>query len=158
MRPLHLALCSTAALCLLAACTATERAEEAELAQQALVGLPKSTLLTCAGTPDRTRGGGDFEVLTYESRRTGTPLDDNVQVFTNNTRSSVVSGGITGSRLTTGSPVRQEIQSDYCEASFTVVDGTVTDVTYRSPSGFRIAGFGTQYSGCADIVASCLGI
>ncbi len=144
-------------LFVLAGCTATERAEEAELAQRALVGLTKSNLLACAGTPDRTSGGGDFEVLTYESRRLGTPVDTNTQVFTNSTRSSVVAGTTSGSRISARNPVTREIRSDYCEAAFTVIDGTVTDVRYRSPGGFRIAGFGTQHSGCADIVASCVG-
>lgn len=148
---------AAAGLCLLAAaCTASERAEEAEVAQQAIVGISRTQLLACAGTPDRSRQIVDGEVLTYESQRVGRPIDAGTPVFTNSTRSSVVSGSTAGAAFGSPSPIERDIRSDYCEASFTIIDGTVTSVDYRSPGGFRIAGFGTQHSECADIVASCL--
>lgn len=149
--------CMAAGLCLLVAgCTATQRADDAELAQQAIVGMSRSDLLSCAGTPDRSREIVNGEILTYESLRQDRPIDAHTPVFTNSTRSGVLSGTTTGGGFGASSTIERNIRSDYCEASFTVINGTVTSVDYRSPGGFRIGGFGTRHSECADIVASCL--
>src|SRR3954454_19673290 len=53
----------------LASC-ANPRADEALFAQQAFIGMPKQTLLSCAGVPERSTAIDNLEYYTYTSNRT----------------------------------------------------------------------------------------
>src|SRR3954454_22104349 len=53
----------------LASC-ANPRADEALFAQQAFIGMPKQTLLSCAGVPERSTTVDNLEYFTYTSNRT----------------------------------------------------------------------------------------
>src|SRR4051794_18640602 len=57
------------ALLTLAAC-ADRNAELALAAQPALTGLPKTTLLSCAGVPTRSQSSGPLEYMTYDAQTT----------------------------------------------------------------------------------------
>ncbi|WP_448205906.1 hypothetical protein [Azospirillum sp. sgz302134] len=48
---------------------ANPAADQAIFAQNALIGLPKQTLLSCAGVPDRQATSGNLEFFTYHSGR-----------------------------------------------------------------------------------------
>ncbi|MCW2240381.1 hypothetical protein [Azospirillum canadense] len=104
--------------------------DQALNAQRALVGMPKATLLSCAGLPDRQAATGGQEHLTYQSRRT---------------YSSPTSGGNgqSPSGTYTGSPV--------CEATFTMRNGVVQQLVY----GLASSGNWSLYQ-CYTIVQKCL--
>lgn len=139
-------------LAVLAACS-TRSAEQAELAQTALIGLPKSTLLSCAGEPHRTRLDADGEYFTYQSERL---IGDSNGVFGGNTRAGVSgvfgSGSGAGVGVGIGVPLGGEIRSTYCEATFLIRDDIVRDVRYRATSGIGAE----RYRDCAIIVRPCL--
>ncbi len=48
---------------------ANPAADQAMIAQNALIGMPKQTLLSCAGVPERQAAAGDQEFFTYRSNR-----------------------------------------------------------------------------------------
>lgn len=124
----------------LSAC-ASPASERALLAQQTLIGMPKSQLLSCAGVPDRSRREGTTEYFTYENERfydTG----PTVGVFGG---SGHVGAGV-------DVPLATRIQSDYCEATFTLVDGRVARLVYNTSRGGGLS----RYAECARIVESCL--
>ncbi len=133
----------------LAACASNPRSDLAELAQTALIGLPRSELLACAGVPPRSRVEGDREFWTYGSERLyaqpGPGLGIGVGLF----------GGSGNFGYGIGLPLyggRGDLSSSYCEATFTLENDRVTRINYAG-----IAGYGqTRYSQCYYIVQSCL--
>ncbi|MEE8271898.1 MAG: hypothetical protein V3R98_09240 [Alphaproteobacteria bacterium] len=124
----------------LSAC-ASAAAERAALAQQALVGMPRSQLLSCAGVPERSREDPEGEYFTYE----------NLRIFSTPTASvGVYGGGRYGYAFR--APLATQVESSRCEATFTLIDGRVTQLVYTSVAG----GGRSRYAECAAIVDACL--
>ena len=122
----------------LAACTSAA-SERALLARQELVGMPKAQLLSCAGVPDRSRQEANVDYFTYENERIFGYGGSTVGVF----------GGSGHIGTGVNVPLSTRLQSEYCEATFTLVDGRVAELVYNSSRGGR-------YAECARIVETCL--
>ena len=133
-----------AALALLTAC-ANPAADQALYAQNALVGMPKATLLSCAGVPDGQAAVSNQEFFTYRSGRiTSTP--------------STV--GLWGGRwgpgfgYGAGFPLYDaDIRSTSCEATFTLRNGAVERVVYGGAPGG-----GSTLGQCYYVVQNCLAL
>src|SRR3546814_12441034 len=65
---------------LLAACANQQAMERAVAAQSLLVGMPETTLLSCAGVPPRTTTADDAEYLTSVRRGRHSPSAPSVGV------------------------------------------------------------------------------
>ncbi|MCW2242656.1 hypothetical protein [Azospirillum canadense] len=130
-------------LCAVAAC-ANPAADNAMFAQDALIGLPKQTLLSCAGVPNRQAAAGDREFFTYNS-------------------SKLVSypawggyGGYWGAPYGYGwggwpGYYAADVYSVDCEATFTLRNGVVERIVYGGAS------YGSSRLGqCYAIVQNCL--
>jgi len=135
------ALLALAGALALAGC-ATREAEQARQAQTALVGMPKQSLLSCAGVPNRTEMVGASEYLTYEN--IGGARDSGP-------RSSIgIGGGSGGFGLGVGIGIPLGGGgADGCVATFTVDQGRVSRLAYREEMGDPEA--------CYAIVENCLG-
>ena len=129
---------------LLAACAST-RSDQAALARTALVGLPKSNLLSCAGAPWRSYVDAGVEYMTYVSQSVDGAYGSSIGFGYG------FGGGRTGYGLGFGLPLGTDVRSRYCEATFRIEQDRVTGVNYVSDSGY-----GEQYSECFTIVESCL--
>ena len=140
MRALSLAIL----LPLLAACAST-RSDQAALARTALVGLPKSDLLNCAGAPWRSYLDSGVEYLTYVSQSVDGTYGTSVGLGYG------FGSGRTAYGLGFGLPLGTDVRSSYCEATFRIEEGRVSGVNYVGDSGY-----GGQYSECFSIVESCL--
>ncbi len=125
----------TAVLC---AC-ASPQSERAQLAQQALIGMPKAQLLSCAGVPDRSRTEASAEFFTYESNRLYGRGGSTVGVFADS--------GRVGTGLSV--PLATEVQSEICEATFTLEEGRVAALVYNTNRAGR-------YGECVRMIDSCL--
>ncbi len=125
----------------LSAC-ASAAAERAALAQQALVGMPRSQLLSCAGVSERSREHTEGEYFTYENQR----------IFSTPTASVGVFGGGGGFGYGFRAPLATQVESSRCEATFTLIDGRVTQLVYTSVAG----GGRSRFAECAAIVDACL--
>ena len=102
-------------------------------------GMPKAQLLSCAGVPDRSRQEASAEYFTYENERIYGYGGSSVGVF----------GGSGHFGTGVSVPLSTRLQSDYCEATFTLVDGRVAELVYNSSRGGRFAE-------CARIIETCL--
>ena len=143
--PLTLALAALVAG--MAGC-ATQQTDRARSAQRALVGMSKSALMDCAGTPQSVRGEHPVEYLTYSSdpRLSGTNYGPS---------SDLGSGDeprYRGIDQAADIEVIDQIRSDYCEARFTIVNDRVDRVDYRTLSGLSTR----RYDQCYYIVSGCL--
>src|SRR5690348_5757556 len=130
---------------LLAGC-ANEHAEQAARAQTGLIGLPKQTLLSCAGVPDRTASVVANEYYTYVVQGTsygfGGPT---TSIGIGGGSSSGVGGGIGfGFPLGGGGGV-----SASCEATFTLRNGAVAALAYTGGPG---------NPACYPVVRNCLSL
>lgn len=141
-RWLSLALAATA----LASC-ASSRAQQALDARADLIGLPREALFTCAGVPDRSRVDGFTEFATYQSEEFYGGSSVGVGFGTGFGRHSH-----TGVGVGFGYPLSTEFRSRYCEATFVIVSGVVTDVRYNAVSGYGTS----RYGQCYNIVESCI--
>jgi len=130
-----IALVMTAVLC---AC-ASPQSERAQLAQQALIGMPKAQLLSCAGVPDRSRTEASAEFFTYETNRLYGSGGSTVGAF--------AGSGRVGTGLSV--PLATEVQSEICEATFTLEQGRVVALVYNSNRAGR-------YAECVRMIDSCL--
>lgn len=129
----------TIALTMTLGACASASSERALLAQQALVGMPKAQLLSCAGVPDRSRAEASAEYFTYENERIYGGSGATIGVFGGS--------GHVGTGLSV--PLATRLQSEYCEATFTLIDGRVAELVYNSSRGGR-------YAECARIIETCL--
>lgn len=118
---------------------ASAASERAMLARQELIGMPTAQLLSCAGVPDRSRRDANVEYFTYE----------NEQVYGYGGSTVGVFGGSGHFGTGVSVPLSTRLQSEYCEATFTLVDGRVVELVYNSSRGGRFAE-------CARIVETCL--
>lgn len=119
----------------LTACVNTY-AETALDARQALIGMPKSVLLSCAGVPERQATVDNREFLTYasdriESRQTGMMMYGGRHHFA-------------------WEFPQTQVYSESCEATFTLRNGRVERLVY---GGDAIQG---AYSQCYMIVRNCM--
>ena len=101
--------------------------------------MPKAQLLSCAGVPDRSREDAGVEYFTYEHG----------QVYDYGGGTVGVYGGSGHFGTGVSVPLSTRLQSDYCEATFTLVNGRVAELVYNSSRGGRFAE-------CARIVETCL--
>ncbi len=133
------------ALAALSGC-ANPRAERAVLAQTALIGMPRATLLSCAGVPPRTATEGDREYFGYVSE----------------TLVSFPTAPLFGPRwyhpypygYRFGAPFWPDyggyaVDYDVCIATVTLRNGVVESLTYRGDS---------TLSQCYAIFESCLAV
>lgn len=128
-----------------AAC-ASPQAEQAELARTALIGLPRSELLACAGVPHRSHSDGAEEVWTYGSEQL---ISQPGPGFGIGIGAMGWNGGL-GYGI--GVPLYSEVSSSYCEATFVLENGRVTRVNYVGAAGYGRA----RYAQCGYIIQSCL--
>ena len=101
--------------------------------------MPTAQLLSCAGVPDRSRRDANVEYFTYENEEVYGYGGSTVGVF----------GGSGHFGTGVSVPLSTRLQSDYCEATFTLVDGRVAELVYNSSRGGR-------FTECARIVETCL--
>jgi hypothetical protein len=129
----------------LASC-ADPNADRAADARQVLVGMPKETLLSCAGVPQRSAQVDNSEFLTYTSSdySGGGP-----------STSIGVAGGSGGSGvgIGIGFPRVGGGYSSSCEANFTVRNGVVQQLNYTGSSGAS-----ASLGQCYRIVENCLAL
>ena len=137
---IHLTRTAALAGALLIAACASVDSENALRARTELIGMPTAQLLSCAGVPDRSRTVDNVEYFTYENERFESAGGASVGVFGG---SGHVGGGV---RL----PLGAQISSDYCEATFTLRNGVVTELVYNTARG------GGRYAVCGRIVEGCL--
>ena len=135
-----------AAACALASC-ANPNADRAADAQKLLVGMPKETLLSCAGVPQRSAVVENSEFLTYVNISYGGGFGPSTSVG--------VAGGSGGSGAGIGFSFPMfgggEGYSSSCEATFTLRNNVVQQLTYTG-SGGSSASLGQ----CYRIVENCL--
>lgn len=131
----------------LAGCS-SEAADQALLAQRTLVGMPKQTLLSCAGVPARQTTAEGMEYFTYSS--------ESLQP-----RPSLYGGGWGGGGRHGAwgggwgaGWGGDDVVNRNCDATFTLKNGVVQQVVYGSatdsPSG--------RLGQCYAIVQNCLGL
>lgn len=142
----HAALAGLAVLAL-AGCSEREAQERQALtAKTDMVGTSEARLLSCAGTPTRTRTVGSTKFLTYESA--DMRADQSALVGGFGAGGGI--GGGAGMGIGVGIPLGGSATApNYCEATFTVVDGRVAEVKYNTSGGYK------RTAQCYDIVASC---
>ncbi|EWY37720.1 hypothetical protein N825_16845 [Skermanella stibiiresistens SB22] len=130
----------------LASC-ANPRADEALFAQSAFVGMPKQTLLSCAGVPERTASAGEMEFFTYTSDRT--VAYQNYTPLMGYGRYPYHGYGYPyyGSFAPT-----YDVRTFSCQATFTLRDGVVERLVYGGPEGIS----GSQLAQCQTIIENCL--
>lgn len=124
----------------LAGC-ANPAAERALLAQQALVGMPKATLLSCAGVPERQATADGSEFYTYSTGRVV----------------SYPAGPMWPGPWYSPYPYAwgwpgsysRDVRSYSCDVTFTITDGVVRRIVYGGPD----AGDPGE---CYSIVSNCL--
>jgi hypothetical protein len=137
-----------AAACALASC-ANPNADRAADAQRVLVGMPKETLLSCAGVPQRSAVVDNSEFLTY--------VNTTYSGYGPSTSVGVAGGsGGTGVGIGFGIPLFGGGSPGYsstCEATFTVRNDVVQQLSYTG-SGGSSASLGQ----CYRIVENCLAL
>lgn len=122
----------------LAGC-ANPAADQAMVAQNALVGMPKQTLLSCAGVPERQAAAGDREFFTYRSNRLiSYPAWGGY-------------GGYWGYPYGGWGGYGSDVTSVDCEATFTLHNGVVERIVYGGSSSG-----GSRLGQCYAIVQNCL--
>jgi hypothetical protein len=118
-------------------------------AQNDLVGLSEARLLSCAGAPSRSRSTGNTHYLTYQSAGMAADEAASIGAFGGSAGSGMgiepVNSGV-GQKIGTSA-----LDPNYCEATFTLVDGRVAEVRYRTSGGYL------RTAQCSDIVAPCMG-
>ncbi|WP_207477965.1 hypothetical protein [Arenibaculum pallidiluteum] len=118
------------------------------MAPQLFLGMPKQTLLSCAGVPDRSANIDNLEFYTYTSRRTA--------AYPSTTT------GFYGSRyapyygygLGYAAPLAYDVVDVSCDATFTLRNGAVERLIY----GGDAAGGTSRLGQCYAIVENCLAL
>jgi hypothetical protein len=146
----HAVLAGAAILALTGCAERAARQQQALTAQTDLVGTSQATLLACAGTPSRTRSVGNTQYLTYQSA--GMTADEAAGYGSYGTGGPGSSIGVSPVNAGVGVPIgTSALDPNYCEATFTVVDGHVAEIRYRTSGGYQ------RTAQCSDIVAPCMG-
>ena len=133
----------------LASC-ANPNADRAVDAQKVLVGMPKETLLSCAGVPQRSATVDNSEFLTY--------VNANYSAGYGPSTSIGVAGGSggTGVGIGFGIPLFGGGSPGYsssCEATFTLRNGVVQQLSYTGS-----AGTSASLGQCYRVVENCLAL
>lgn len=122
-------------------------ADAALAAQSALVGMPKDTLLGCAGVPQRQAVSGPLQYLTYQA--------GSVTYYPPQPPIGYPWGGFGWGRRGLDydpwdyyPPVPGDVQDNRCQATFTLKDNAVEQLVYRASS----------LGSCAPIVQNCLAL
>ncbi|WP_205574589.1 hypothetical protein [Indioceanicola profundi] len=136
-------LIALAAALALSACS-SRQAEQAQYAQQALVGMPTETLLSCAGVPNRREQAGASEFFTYQNITGGGRSGSSVGVGLGGI------GGNIGGGLSLGIPLGGGSGPSGCVATFTLREGRVAQLVYREDADDAAA--------CYSIVENCLAL
>ncbi|WP_029012124.1 hypothetical protein [Niveispirillum irakense] len=136
-----------AALMGLAAC-ANPQADQALYAQQAFVGMPKQTLLSCAGVPTRSATVDNVEYFTYTSERIVTTPMPSFSASYGYYRPWSPWGWGGGFRDYPDTETRD------CQATFTLKDGVVQRIVYGGAS----QGPSSRLGQCYRIVENCLAL
>lgn len=126
----------------LVGCAEGPRAQVAQQAQTALVGMPKSRLLSCAGVPARQAAADGREYYTY--------VHGSGYGYGGPSTSIGVGGGSSsgvGVGLGLGFPLFGGGSSGYCEATFVLQNGVVQQVNYPA---------GSYLPDCGSIVQNCM--
>ena len=124
---------------------ADRHAGEAGSAQSALVGMPKTVLLSCAGAPDRMESVDGTEILTYATQ----PMHRRSSGPTGSFGMAGGSGGGFGMGL--GLSFGTGSDRSGCVATFTIVADRVSRLVYRDEAG-------KPGDACYAIVENCLAI
>jgi len=144
-RPLFRPILLAASTLALLSC-ANPRADEALFAQKALIGMPKQTLLSCAGVPERSASVDNMEFFTYTSQRTVTYASP----------SPWFGGRYPG--YTYGYPyygwpdTSYDVRTFSCAATFTLRNGLVERLVYGGAEGISPS----QLAQCHTILENCL--
>lgn len=146
-------------LTLSASACAIQRAEVAARAQREMVGITKSSLLSCAGTPIRQERSEGLEFLTFagggEIVNTATITANTSSTEMNSRVGSVfdpVSSKVTTSTSSSSTSATARSQRRYCEATFVLKEGIVQKVSYQGRTGGAL----TKGEQCAFIVENCV--
>lgn len=135
----------TLAAMVLVACADT-RVNAAQYAQSALIGMPEQTLLSCAGAPDKRVSVDNYDYFTYRSQRTDVYPSMNMGYGFYHGGMGYWGGGPWDDSV--------DVRTAACEATFTLKNGTVQQLTYGGPNG-DVAG---RLSQCYYIVQNCLAL
>jgi hypothetical protein len=125
---------------------ANPRADEALFAQSALVGMPKETLLSCAGVPQRSASVDNLEFYTYTSQRTVTYAAPDPWIagrYPGYTYGYPYYGW--------GAPI-YDVRTFSCQATFTLRNGAVERLVYGGAEGIGPS----QLAQCQTILENCL--
>ena len=139
-----------AAALALASC-ANPRADEALFAQQAFIGMPKQTLLSCAGVPERSTAVDNLEYFTYTSNRT-VAYQSYVPYMGPGRFYGYGYGYGYGYPYYGGYAPTYDIRNFSCQATFTLRNGVVERLVYGGPEGIGPS----QLAQCQTIIESCL--
>ena len=137
-----------AAAIALASC-ANPRADEALFAQQAFIGMPKQTLLSCAGVPERSTTVDNLEYFTYTSTRTVA-----YQSYVPYMGPGRFYGYGYGYPYYGGYAPTYDFRSFSCQATFTLRNGVVERLVYGGPEGVGPS----QLAQCQTIIETCLAL
>ncbi|ALJ37607.1 hypothetical protein D9623_20060 [Azospirillum brasilense] len=118
---------------------ANPAADQAMVAQNALIGMPKQTLLSCAGVPERQTTAGDLEFFTYRSNR----------LYSYPSWGGY--GGYWGYPYGAWGGYGYDVRSVDCDATFTLRNGAVERIVYGGSSSG-----GSRLGQCYAIVQNCL--
>lgn len=126
---------------------ANPAADEALVAQTALIGMPKATLLSCAGVPERQATVDNREFFTYRSSR--------IVSYPSTPPLGYYGGwGWPSYGYGYGWPsYGYEVNSFDCEATFSLKNGVVERVVYGGASGGS-----TRLGQCYAIVQNCMAL
>ncbi|WP_372394355.1 hypothetical protein ABMY26_04820 [Azospirillum sp. HJ39] len=142
-----LAVAALAAAAALAGC-ANPAADEALVAQTALIGMPKETLLSCAGVPERQAAVDNREFFTYRSSRlVSYPSPPPLGYYGGGWGWPYYGYGYGGAGY------GYEVSSYDCEATFSLRNGVVERVVYGGASGGS-----ARLGQCYAIVQNCVAL
>lgn len=144
--------CSSAAFLLFAAAglagCADSRADLALAAQSALIGMPKGTLLSCAGAPNRQIDSGGLEFLTYQAGAIDYYAPPPPPVGYGWGYPGWPYRGLDYGPWDYYPPGPGDVVDNRCMATFTLRDGSVERLVYRASST----------GACAAIVQNCMAL
>ena len=133
---------------LLASC-ANPNADRAADARQVLVGMPKETLLSCAGVPERSTAVDNLEYFTYTSNRTVA-----YQSYAPYMGPGRFYGYGYGYPYYGGYVPTYDLRNFSCQATFTLRNGVVERLVYGGPEGTGPS----QLAQCQTIIETCLAL
>lgn len=136
---------------LLTAC-ANPNIEQAKMAQQTLIGMPKAALLSCAGAPNRSAVMNNMEYFTYERTRTDIDIRGGGGYgFFHGGRH--FGYGLSSPLYDWDDDFRGEVTQSTCVATFTMRNGIVERLMYSGDDGY---GGNSYLEQCHQILRGCM--